>query len=359
MRVFKVLSFVSLFFFMIGCDEGAQRFVPIDEPDDASSETADDKDTPDTEVPDDSDSGTPADDSDNSDTPAPDDDDAETSDTEEPDTEEPDAETPDTEGPDTEEPDTEEPDAETPDTEGPDTDTPENICYSAVFNGTSSKISVPHSDALNLGHFWTIEAWIWQDFSDLPTKENYILSKGSRSYYLEGFNRSNEGTRIYYNTEGGFYYAMSQYIENDFTVDARYRNTASDSPVSDGWNHVALSYYIKSGKAHLRLYINGKLAGEETVSTNDRAPKTVEDALSIGYYAESGLGFGKESYFKGKIDQLKISNNYYEDEFTPSQLSVDDYTVALWDFSNNAEDSSENGLDGQEANITYSEDCAF
>jgi hypothetical protein len=172
--------------------------------------------------------------------------------------------------------------------------------------------------------------------------------------------------------EGSFEYTYTsnfgQTKTGDFTVTAQYENTNTNSPINNGWNHVALSYYINSGVAHLRLYINGKLAKETTKETNDYAPNTVSEALTIGYYLEKGIQIApggtstigdEEYFFKGKIDQLKICNNYYEDEFTPSQLSVDDYTVALWDFSNNAEDSSENGLDGSGTNVTYSTDCAF
>ena len=43
MKVFKVLAFVCLFFFLIGCEEGATRFVPA-EKDDSSSEITDDSD---------------------------------------------------------------------------------------------------------------------------------------------------------------------------------------------------------------------------------------------------------------------------------------------------------------------------
>ncbi|MBQ4438951.1 hypothetical protein II898_08775 [bacterium] len=251
-------------------------------------------------------------------------------------------------------------------------DTCKPIC-SAVFNGSSSKVVVSHNELLNLNHFWTIEAWVKQDLNNLSTKESYIVKKGSKSYSLTGFYKSTEGMnpmsqKTYYNMEGGFYYPLTQMVENDMTVEAKYQNTAADSPIVSGWNHIALSYYIKSGTAHLRLYINGRMTKEKTASTSDRAPKTVEDNLTIGYYGETtdiGGGIisigGDESYFKGQIDQLKIGKKYYEDEFSPSQLSVDDdgNTIAFYDFSNDANDSSGNGLNGSGTNVTYSTDCAF
>ena len=44
MKFFKVLTVVSLFFFFIACEDGSQRFVPVDEVDDGSSEVTDDTD---------------------------------------------------------------------------------------------------------------------------------------------------------------------------------------------------------------------------------------------------------------------------------------------------------------------------
>ena len=74
MKLANVFLLVSLFFFLIACDNNVKRLTPTEEPDGDSSEVVDDSETPDGEVPD---------------------------------TEIPDGETPDTETPDTEVPDTE------------------------------------------------------------------------------------------------------------------------------------------------------------------------------------------------------------------------------------------------------------
>ena len=241
-------------------------------------------------------------------------------------------------------------------------DTCKPIC-SAVFNGDSSRIEITHNDKLNLGESWTIEAWVKQDLSNLSTKENYIAGKGARSYFFGGFYKSTEKGKTYYNIKGGFYYnALLQFIEveEDMTAETKYQNNASDSPIANGWNHVALSFYIKDGKTHLRIYINGQLAKEET-SNNERTVKTNSDNLTIGYYSEDGvfgLG-GSEYYFDGKIDQLKISENHYENNFTPSKLFVDDNTIAFYELDGNANDSSINGLHGSGTNVIYTTDCAF
>ena len=246
---------------------------------------------------------------------------------------------------------------------------------SAVFNGSSSKIEVAHNDLLNLEHFWTIEAWVKQDdmnINSLSGDAKYIARKGD-SYYLTNFYKTTTGRRSYYNMKGSFEYAYKNNFgieqTDDFSVTAQYQSNAAGLPIeTDGWNHVALSYYIKEGTAHLRLYINGQFANEETGKTNDYAPKSVSEALTIGYYLDKGMQImpggdstigDKEYFFKGKIAQLKIKKDYYssDDPFTPSQLSVDDNTIAFYDFSGNADDSSGKGLNGTQTNVIYDTDC--
>ena len=249
------------------------------------------------------------------------------------------------------------------------------VC-SAEFNGSSSRIEVPNNDLLALGTSWTIEAWVKQDFNNLTTDDEVPIVRKGDGYYLSGFYKSTQGynplqQKTYYNMEGSFEYTYTSYGRertDNFTVTAQYENTNTESPINDGWNHVALSYYIKEGKAHLLIYINGHQAKDETKTTDDYAPNTVSEALTIGYYLEKGMQImpggdstiGDEEYFfKGKIDQLKISTNTYESEFTPQQLSVDDNTIAFWDFNNSFEDTSVNGLASTPTNVTFSTDCAF
>ena len=465
MKLLKVFSLVCLFFFLIGCEEGATRFVPADETDDGSSEVIDDSDVTDPTNPTDDptnptdDPTNPTDDPTNpTDDPTnpPDDPTNPTDDSTNPtdDTDDPTDNTDTVPNPDDDNnvPLTDEekcvaaggewdafadnyakicykienctlPEGENADyivwrdaqsytlyydfendtwtgetytSEYSDTGDPKICQYicasnaerdeeaglckpycSAVFNGSSSKIEVENNDLLALNHFWTIEAWIKQDFNNLTTDDEVPIVRKGDGYYLSGFYKTTQGynpmqQKTYYNMEGSFEYTYSSYGRertDDFTVTSQYEEAAEDLPIeTGGWNHVALSYYIKSGTAHLRLYINGKLAKETTKQTNDYAPNTVSEALTIGYYLEKGMQImpgdsstiGDEEYFfKGKIDQLKIKEHYYEEEFTPSQLSVDDNTIAFWDFSNNANDSSANGLNGTGTNVIYSTDCAF
>ena len=48
MKIFRIFALVSLFFFMIACDDGVQRFIPVDEINDGSSDVIDDSDSTDT-----------------------------------------------------------------------------------------------------------------------------------------------------------------------------------------------------------------------------------------------------------------------------------------------------------------------
>ena len=238
--------------------------------------------------------------------------------------------------------------------DGPEGNECKLIC-SAVFDG-SAKIEVAHNDLLNLGQAWTIEAWVKQDTSNLPTetyKKTPILRKGD-GYFLTGFYKTTSNSDTYYNMYGGFYYTSY----SDLTAEIKYQNTDADSPVEEGWNHIALSYNVDNGTSHLRLYINGKLAGEKT-NSSERTPITVSSAIKIGYYYDSGIFSGTDLYFKGLIDSIKISNTAkYTADFTPAKLSLGgEDTIAFWDFNGNAEDSSPNGLNGTATNVTYSTDC--
>ena len=244
------------------------------------------------------------------------------------------------------------------------------IC-SAEFNGSNSRIAVSlnkNDTRLNLGDSWTIEAWVKQDAvsGSIPA----IVRKGnarSVSYYLTAMynekTSSWSGGTTYKTMAGGFYYNSSI---NPFAATVGSNEASNLEKVwQNGWNHVALSYYtveesdgvISMKKAYIRLYVNGKQVAQdsETVITS-MIPNTNTNDLTIGY-DES-----RNTFFKGKIDQLKISKNTYQSEFAdalPKPMVKDDNTIVLYDFNNNAKDSSDNGLNGTGPNVIYSTDCAF
>lgn len=136
---------------------------------------------------------------------------------------------------------------------------------------------------------------------------------------------------------------------------------------SYGWSHIALVQNKETSSGwgqqtttyKLLLFKDGKQVASEDYKANNTSItptiNTLDEALVIGANISGGL------YFKGLIDSVKISGTAkYTAEFTPAKLTADgEDTVAFWDFSGNADDSSENGLDGTATDVTYSTDCAF
>ncbi len=98
------------------------------------------------------------------------------------------------------------------------------------------------------------------------------------------------------------------------------------SPRARAWVHLALTV----DKKRMRLYVNGKLAGEETVSERWIANRP----LLIG--AEYGNRNGKLYIpFKGEIDGVRVSRGvrYQENKFKPAaHPEQDDITLLLLNF---------------------------
>jgi len=246
---------------------------------------------------------------------------------------------------------------------------------SAVFNGTSARIEVAQNDLLDLaGEYWTIEAWIKQADEDLTDKNVPIIRKGTTSstpaYLLTGYKKQTtsswrSGTTTTYSFMGyvGYSYTQQQMGPGGSQTKTGSLQPSSDVDYSDGWTHVALVQNKESlyngwqTNYKLLLFVNGKQVDSQNY---EAAPtiNTVNEALVIG----ANLNQNANYFFKGLIDSVRISSSakYTEDfENDLKALEVEEDTLALWDFSNNAADSSENHLDGAGSDITYSTDCAF
>ena len=220
---------------------------------------------------------------------------------------------------------------------------------SAFFDG-SAKIEVAHNDLLNLNYnsgTWTIEAWIKQGEGDIPTYVIHpIVRKGITSdpvYVLSG----------YYKQQTGNGYGMTSYVKYSYGTSTATGNRLDLTVTySDDWTHVAMVKNATSGSYQLLLFVNGTLVGSKDFESTPTIV-TNNEVLSIGANLST-----TNRYFKGLIDSIRISNTAkYTAEFTPGVLSADSDTVAFWDFSGNANDSSGNGLDGSATNVTYSTDC--
>lgn len=355
MKQLNYFFWVIALFFFAACGDGVERVVPVGEdgvdrivePVDEDGESVSDEDVQDPPT-DSSDSYADADSTDIADTS----DDGSVNDSDDTGDEDPADVSDDDITDSTDDSDSGNPDADTPE--------PEKYC-SAVFDGESSKIEVPHNDLLDLGESWTIEAWVKQDWNDLSQDTTTIIRKGgeqSVSYYLTAIRQYSTSygpnTQEYKTIEGGFYY--NNYSSFVATTSA---TSGLDTVLNDDWNHIALSYqtfnYGYEKQASVAVYVNGKKVAEKIDTRNLPTPNKLSDSLVIGYDAY------QKTYFNGKIEQLKISTNTYENDFSnalPKPLVTDENTIAFWDFNGNADDLSGHGLNGSATDtVTYSTDC--
>ena len=317
---------------MIACDDGAKRFVPVDETDDGTSDVTDDSDAADPTNPTDD----PTDPTDDPTNPT----DDPTNPTDDP----------------TDDP-TNPTDDPTDPTDDPTTEPTEPVdpaACSAVFNGATSKIEVAHHDVLNLAtDTWTVEAWIKQVVEDVTDEVPIVAKKGASNkvdytYFLSHYYKTSgwlSSTAI----KGSVYYAIM--INPEVSVEATNLTNSGE------WTHIALVQTMENQlivkKPVVTLYINGKKAGSEEcdVSTNNLSISTSTEPLLIG---SNGI-----KSFNGLIDSIRISGTAkYTAKFTPEKLSADGDTIAFWDFNGTTEDFI-GGLAVTPTDISYSTDCAF
>ena len=233
----------------------------------------------------------------------------------------------------------------------------DTVYCSAVFNGTDSKIEVAHNELLNLdSETWTIEAWIKQPVKDVADEIPIVGKKNSSSVGIINFtySLSHYYTKTTENSWGqqttttamkGMVRSAQAGISN--SIEATSLTNSGD------WTHIAL-VINNSGSGFyggkLTLYINGTNVKSNSVMISNFNIATSTQNLLIG-------STGSKS-FEGLIDSIRISNTArYTEDFTATALSADDNTIAFWDFSGNANDSSGHGLNGTATNITYSTDC--
>ncbi|MEQ1553207.1 MAG: LamG-like jellyroll fold domain-containing protein [Ferruginibacter sp.] len=155
-----------------------------------------------------------------------------------------------------------------------------------VFDGTTAKITVPHSSSLTIGTNFTLEAWV--KIAALPTglNENIIIAKGlnANGYRLSIYD--NDGTKMIYFT-GRLNTAPYTQFYSSYTISSASLNK---------WIHIAGTKDAASAK----LYVDGVLR-----STNASSITIPDDGnpLTIGNYG-SNIFNG----FNGSIDEIKIWN---------------------------------------------------
>ncbi len=175
---------------------------------------------------------------------------------------------------------------------------------------------VAQHTALNLPYPFTVEAWMGPD---LLNHANWpLLNKGDpedeyKEYWIL-FTR----TRI----EAGFRgKSMSSGNEVNFMAES----SIFDINVGT-WQHVAYTF----DGSEIRIYSDGEKLATKEVTYYSLAPRG--DSLYIGFNKE--YLFNNNIYFKGQIDELRISSTVrYDSNFSPEErFEVDEHTRALWHF---------------------------
>lgn len=200
---------------------------------------------------------------------------------------------------------------------------------SLIFDGENDYVVVQHNNLYNLNPNFSIELWMkTSDISDgqIFSKHDYSTPNSigglGRGYFLWGWSTFNiedsEGWKV-----------------------VNYPYTG----VIDGiWHHIA----ITSTGSHLRMYIDGQLKDEISVTGNyfrDNAP------ILIGAYIYPW----KISGFKGRLDEFRIWNNktLTQEEIQANmykEIKPQEGLVGYWKFNEGsgdiAYDSSGNGNHG-------------
>ena len=146
------------------------------------------------------------------------------------------------------------------------------------FDGTNDYVEIPYDDSLNITEQVTVAAWVKPDLLD--TWRGIVAGSKTdlNSFLLQTIN-------------GGFEFALKT-TENSWA----WVNKGGYS--AGNWYHVVGVYDKNSTQNNLRLYVNGELVAQATISgyiTGNGNNKT------IGMY-----NYGNDRVFDGIIDEVMI-----------------------------------------------------
>jgi hypothetical protein len=116
--------------------------------------------------------------------------------------------------------------------------------------------------------------------------------------------------------------------------------------IEDGiWNHLALTYNAKAGENNFNFYLNGVLAGSETV-TGNISPNQFESPLWVG-----GNITGGYNEFAGSVDELRLWNRALTQveiagNTNKELIGNENGLVAYYNFNNTTKDITGKGNDG-------------
>ena len=144
-----------------------------------------------------------------------------------------------------------------------------------MYKRQGDVVTVPHDDALNLGHQFTLEAWFKSDGGGT------LFQKGSSfppAYQIEVRGNS-----------------LSLASPSVLGINGFDTLEAADVITTGKWYHVAAVVDRISG--NMLIYLNGNKVAEKTIQVNDTLAST-ED----GFFGRDSNGFG----FEGALDNVQI-----------------------------------------------------
>jgi hypothetical protein len=181
---------------------------------------------------------------------------------------------------------------------------------SALFNGTSSFLSIPfNSNYRLLGNDWTIEFWI-RPTNAAPSAQEYIIS------HREDGVGSNQPLLILRRdaTTGVITFVHSDASGASITV-----VSSSASPSTGVWTHVALT----RASGTVKVWMGG---ADVTVSTTNLT--TAYPAIDSGHHLFIGSFQPSNTlFYNGYLDDIRITNGVarYTSTFTPQTYEFGDY----------------------------------
>jgi len=208
------------------------------------------------------------------------------------------------------------------------------IGQGAIFNGTSSVVTLPSAlsdgtttDAVCMSFWFNVGAEVTSS-----TSNNEIMSFAGNGKIALGSTTGNFS---------GETFSVSQNILNQYTY--------STTNIPAGWNHAVVQW--NSGASKWDIYINGVAHTTYTFGTNQQGKWAIK--------------FGQRStlYYNGILDQVRIfptvlsSSNiallYAETSATSSTLNYPVTATALYEFSGNADSTSSSAYNGTATNVLY------
>ena len=221
--------------------------------------------------------------------------------------------------------------------------TPTNVNFNVAgkfgnageFNGSSSNISLPTS-IKPADSIMSISLW---------ASNNSTVRKSI--FYLE------------YNNAPAFL-ALENNLYTDSTALGVYYNNAiaitapnETLPPDGSWHHLV----VTASATEVKLYKNGSQIGS-TASVTVNTSALTEAHIGVRHY-------NNDLYWDGKIDQVRIFNRaitlnevetLYDEVACPCTTNTIDYpttNVAYYEFDGNADDSTTNGYNGTDTNVTW------